>query len=63
MKENMIDMIKIELLKLLKIKSIITISMIFALIFGWFNNKIASDQFVPLVATIITFYFAKSEKS
>ncbi len=56
-------MIKFELIKLLKIKSIITILMILALILGWFNGKIDNEQFVPLVTTVITFYFAKSDKN
>lgn len=36
--------------------------MIIALIIGWFMNKVTNEQFIPLVTTIITFYFAKQEK-
>ena len=50
------------LVKLLKLKSIITMIMIIALIIGWFMNKVTNEQFFPLVTTIITFYFAKQEK-
>ncbi|WP_370775693.1 hypothetical protein [Holdemania massiliensis] len=50
------------LVKLLKLKSIITMIMIIALIIGWFMNKVTNEQFIPLVTTIITFYFAKQEK-
>lgn len=53
---------KEDLIKLLKLKSIITIMMIASLIIGWFMNKVTNEQFVPLVATIITFYFAKQER-
>ena len=45
------------LVKLLKLKSIITMIMIIA-----FMNKVTNEQFIPLVTTIITFYFAKQEK-
>ena len=33
--------------------------MIIALITGWFLDRVTSEQFVPLVTMIITFYFAK----
>ena len=39
-----------------------TIIMIIALVIGWFTNKVTSEQFVPMVMMIMTFYFAKSDK-
>ena len=49
--------------KLIDLKSIITILMIIALIFGWFVNKVNSEQFIPLVNMILIFYFAKKDNS
>lgn len=54
---------KEKLVNLLKIKSLVTLAMINALIFGWFNNKVTSEQFIPLVTMILTFYFAKEHTS
>ena len=36
--------------------------MIAGLIIGWFMNKVTSEQFIPLVTMVLTFYFAKKEK-
>lgn len=54
---------KDKLYKLIDLKSIITLSMIFALIFGWFVNKVSSEQFIPLVTMIMTFYFARNKSN
>ncbi len=45
--------------KLIDLKSIITIIMVIALVFGWFKKMVTTEQFVPLVTMILTFYFAK----
>lgn len=47
---------------LIKLKSIVTLMMVFSLIIGWFANKVPNEQFVPLVTMIMTFYFAKQTK-
>lgn len=54
--------IKEKLAKLIDLKSIITIIMILALVIGWFTDKVTSEQFIPMVMMIITFYFAKNDK-
>ncbi|MFV0553045.1 MAG: hypothetical protein ACK5L6_14145 [Anaerorhabdus sp.] len=59
----MSDRMKDKLNKLIDLKSIITLSMISALIFGWFVNKVSSEQFIPLVTMILTFYFARNKPS
>lgn len=45
--------------KLIDLKSIITIIMVIALVVGWFGGRVTTEQFVPLVTMILTFYFAK----
>ena len=45
--------------KLIDLKSIITMIMVVALVLGWKYNKVTSEQFIPLVTMILTFYFAK----
>lgn len=47
--------------KLIDLKSIITIIMVSGLVAGWFLNKVTSEQFIPLVTMILTFYFAKKD--
>lgn len=48
--------------KLIDLKSIMTIIMVIALIVGWFADKVTSEQFIPMVMMIMTFYFAKNDK-
>ena len=48
--------------KLIDLKSIMTIIMVIALVVGWFANKVTSEQFIPMVMMIMTFYFAKNDK-
>lgn len=50
---------KEKIAKLIDLKSIITIIMVFALVIGWLKGKVPNEQFVPLVTMILTFYYAK----
>lgn len=52
-----------RLAKLIDLKSIITILMVGGLVAGWFLNKVTSEQFIPLVTMILTFYFAKKDNT
>lgn len=52
-----------RLAKLIDLKSIITILMVGGLVAGWFLNKVSSEQFIPLVTMILTFYFAKKDNT
>ena len=54
---------KERLAKLIDLKSIITILMVGGLVAGWFINKVSSEQFIPLVTMILTFYFAKKDNT
>ena len=54
---------KERLAKLIDLKSIMTILMVGGLVAGWFVNKVSSEQFIPLVTMILTFYFAKKDNS
>lgn len=56
-------MVKNNFAALLKLKSIITLVMVFSLVIGWFNGKVTNEQFIPLVTMILTFYFAKKDGS
>ncbi|MCI6271946.1 MAG: hypothetical protein MR601_03255 [Erysipelotrichaceae bacterium] len=50
-------MMKIYLKEFLQVRTIVTLVMVFALIYGWFVGKISSQEFVPMVTMILTFYF------
>lgn len=52
---------KKKLAKLIDLKSIVTLVMVLALVIGWFRGMVTSEQFIPLVTMIITFYFAKTK--
>lgn len=56
-------MIREKFAKLIDLKSIITILMVGGLVVGWFMNRVTSEQFIPLVTTVLTFYFAKKDST
>lgn len=53
--------IKNQIAKLIDLKSILTISLIIALIMGFMKDKITSEAFLPIVATIIAYYFTRKD--
>lgn len=52
---------KEKLAKLIDLKSIVTIIMTAALIYGFIASKIQADQFITLVTMVFMFYFQKKE--
>lgn len=48
--------------KLIDLKTIITISITAALIFGFVTGKVTNEQFMTIATMIFTFYFAKKDK-
>lgn len=55
-------MIKERLAKLIDLKSIITLAMTTALIYGFVVGKIDGKEFLVYVAMVLTFYFGKNTK-
>lgn len=55
-------MIKERIAKLIDLKSIITILISVALIYGFIIDKINAEQFMTIATMIFTFYFAKKSK-
>lgn len=53
---------KQRIAKLIDLKTIITISITAALIFGFVVGKITAEQFMTIATMIFTFYFAKKDK-
>ena len=53
--------IKDKIAKLIDLKSIITIAITGALIYGFVTNKIDAEQFMTIATMIFTFYFAKKD--
>lgn len=53
---------KQRIAKLIDLKTIITISITAALIFGFIVGKITAEQFMTIATMIFTFYFAKKDK-
>lgn len=52
-----------EILKnLLKVKSIVTIAIIFTLCWKTFDGTVPIELFIPLAASIITYFFTKKDK-
>lgn len=52
---------KERIVKLIDLKSIVTILMTGALIYGFIVDKIESNDFLLYVAMIFTFYFSKKK--
>ena len=52
---------KEELAKLIDLKSIVTIIMTVALVYGFIAGKIQADQFITLATMVFMFYFQKKE--
>lgn len=48
-----------NLANLIKVKTIITISMTFALIFCYIRGDVSNDVFISLASSVITYYFSK----
>ena len=47
--------------ELVKVKSLITLAMIGALVYGFVVGKVESELFAALAGSIITYYFTKAE--
>lgn len=47
--------------KLIDLKSIVTIIVTVALVYGFITNKIGADQYLTLATMVYMFYFQKKE--
>lgn len=54
---------KEKIIKLIDLKSIITLIMSVAMVVGFFMEKINPDVFIPFVSMTFTFYFAKKKEN
>lgn len=53
---------KEKLIKLIDLKSIITIIMAIALVVGFFKNMISTEVFIPFASMTFTFYFSRKKE-
>lgn len=53
---------KDRIAKLIDLKSLVTIIITIALVYGFVVGKIESEQFMTIATMIFTFYFAKSKR-
>ena len=53
---------KEKIIKLIDLKSIITLALSTALIWGFVVNRIDAKDFLVYVTLVLTFYFAKKDK-
>ena len=53
---------KEKLIKLIDLRSIVTLAMTIGLIYGFFVGKINSQEFLVFATMVYTFYFAKTDK-
>lgn len=54
---------KKALTNLIKVKTIITLAITGAMIYGFIKGKISTELFMPIVTMILTYYFTKKEES
>ena len=52
---------KKALTNLIKVKTLITLAVTGAMIYGFIANKISTELFMPIVTMILTYYFNKKE--
>jgi hypothetical protein len=52
---------KEKLIKLIDLKSIITIAMAITLVVGFFKGLISAEVFIPFATMTFTFYFTKKD--
>ena len=57
----MLDKFLVNIAKLIDLKSIITIVMVIALVYGFVGNRIESKDFVVFVNMILIYYFTRKE--
>lgn len=53
---------KEKIIKLIDLKSIITLLMTASLVAGFFMDKISTDVFIPFASMTFTFYFTKKKE-
>ena len=53
---------KEKIIKLIDLKSIITLALVTALIWGFVVNRIDAKDFLVYVTLVLSFYFAKKDK-
>ena len=53
---------KERLVKLIDLKSIITIIMAIALVVGFFKGMISTEVFIPFASMTFTFYFSRKKE-
>lgn len=52
----------LALVNLLKVKTIITLTVMFCTAYGFMTGKIETEVFMPIVTLVLTFYFKKDDK-
>ena len=53
---------KEKIIKLIDLKTIITISITACLIYGFIVGKVNTEQFMTIATMVFTFYFSKKDK-
>jgi len=51
-----------QLSKLVELKSIMSIALVGATVYGFIADKIASDVFMGLVMAVVTYYFTRKNE-
>lgn len=54
---------KEKIIKLIDLKSIITLLITAALVIGFFMDKISTEVFIPFASMTFTFYFTKKKEN
>ena len=54
---------KEKIIKLIDLKSIITLLMTVALVTGFFMGRISTEVFIPFASMVFTFYFTKKKEN
>ena len=59
--EKLTDEVVTAVIELLKVRTIITLALVGGAIWGFINDRVSSEVFVGMFATVITYYFTKNK--
>ena len=53
------DTVRMQFIKLLEVKSMMSIGLVYALVWGFKNELVSSEVFVGIVSSVVTYFFTR----
>jgi len=58
----MLELLLTNLANLVKVKTIVTLLLVIAIVIGFLKLYVSVEVFIPLVTMVLTFYFTRKEE-